>query len=172
MFECLVSRVTFVPIGKFTFTFLINESNGTGRRNLQALEKSNSFFIQLRKSEADRKVKGVCMSFIMSNISKGTAFLKVLQIVSIRSRLKRTDIVFHCYFSRNNGNTRLIMQVLCQRLSPYDRHAHRASFPAVLALLLGKRFQIPTDCWQLLALPMPGRRQNLSIYIDFHFIFS
>lgn len=153
MFECLVSRVTFVPIGKFTFTFLINESNGTGRRNLQALEKSNSFFIQLRKSEDDRKVKGVYMSFIMSNISKGTAFLA--QGVTNCLHTERTDIVLHCYFSRNNGNTRLIMQVLCQRLSPYDRHAHQASFPAVLALLLGKRFQIPADCWLLLALPRP-----------------
>ena len=95
MFECLVSRVTFVPIGKFTFTFLINESNGTRRRNLQALEKRNSFFIQLRKSEDDRKVKGVCMSFIMSNISKGTAFLA--QGVTNCLHTEQVEANGHCF---------------------------------------------------------------------------
>ena len=128
--------------------------------------------LQITKSKAIRTVKGVYPLYCPTFRKAPPFFLRVLQIVSIRSRLKRTEFDLHCCFSRNGGNTRLIMQVLCQRLSPYDRHAHQASFPVVLALLLSKRFRIPADRWLLLALPRPDRRQNLSIYIDFHFIFS
>ena len=102
--------------------------------------------LQMRKSKAVRTVKRVYLSYCPTFRKAPPFFQGVLQIVSIRTRLKRTDFDLQCCFSRNNGNTRLIMQVLCQRLSPYDRHAHRASFPVVLAPLLGKRFQIPTDC--------------------------